>query len=364
MRKKWYSYDRIDATGAVYRIVIGKRSNGKTYGAMLKCLKNYVYNNKNFALIRRFKDHMTKKEMNKYFNGLVANNVISKVTKGAWDRVVYQSGEFYLAKWDDELNKVVKDECPFGYTYALNVPEANKGGDVPNVNLIVFDEFLTRSYYLTDEFVIFMNLISTIVRQRDDCTIYMLGNTVNKYCPYFSEMGLINVKNQKQGTIDVYTYGESDLVVAVEYCYEEKDDSSKSSEKYFAFNNPQLKMITDGTWEIALYPHCPYKLVPKDVKISFFIIWEGDIVQGDIIKRGRDMFIFFHMKTTEIKFPESDRIYSIEYSPAPNYFRKITSSSDKIGEVIAMLFRREKIFYQSNEVGEIINNYLKWCRRS
>ena len=364
IRKKWYDYSRIDATEAVYRMIIGKRSNGKTYGAMKKVLKNYVQNGKKFALVRRFKDHMTKKEMDKYFNGLQSNGEIEKISKGEWDRIVYQSGGFYLAKWDEVLNQIVKDVEPFGYTYALNVPEANKGGDVPDVNIIVFDEFLTRSYYLTDEFVIFMNLISTIVRQRTDCVVYMLGNTVNKWCPYFNEMGLKNVKNQKQGTIEVYRYGDSKLTVAVEYCHQEKDSNSKETEKYFAFDNPSLRMITDGAWEISVYPHCPYKLKPSDIKFSFYILWDGDIVQGDVIKRERDSFIFFHMKTTEIKYPDRDRIYSVVHNPKPNYFRKITSASDKIGDIIASLFRKEKVFYQSNEIGEIVNNYLKWCRTS
>ena len=36
----------------------------------------------------------------------------------------------------------------------------------------------------------FMNVLSTIIRDRENIKIFMLGNTVNKYCPYFDEMGL------------------------------------------------------------------------------------------------------------------------------------------------------------------------------
>ena len=55
---------------------------------------------------------------------------------------------------------------------------------------ILFDEFITKGMYLTDEFMAFMNTLSTIIRQRDNVKIFMCGNTVNKFNPYFEEMGL------------------------------------------------------------------------------------------------------------------------------------------------------------------------------
>lgn len=312
--KKWYSYENIDSTNALYRMVMGERSNGKTYGAMKKAVENYVNKGEKFALIRRFKDHMTSSRMNKYFNGLQENEEISKITKGEWDRVVFRSMQFYLAKFDDELNKVVKDSEPFGYGYALNTPEADKGGDVPGVSMIVFDEFLTRSYYLADEFVLFTNTLSTILRKHDNnVVVYMLGNTVNKYCPYFDEMGLKNVKNQKQGTIDVYRYGDSELTVAVEYCNQTSKESNPT-EKYFAFDNPRLKMITEGSWEIDIYPHCPMKYKPCDIKYTFFVLWYNDILQCEIIKKGRVSFLYVHMKTTPLQENKKDRIYKTERS--------------------------------------------------
>ena len=62
-----------------------------------------------------------------------------------------------------------------------------------------------------------MNVVSTIVRQRNDVKIFMAGNTVNQYCPYFTEMGLTHIKEMDKGAIEVYKYGDSKLRVAVEY---------------------------------------------------------------------------------------------------------------------------------------------------
>src|SRR5699024_5250425 len=123
--------------------------------------------------------------------------------------------------------------------------EHDKSTAYPKVKTIFFDEFLTRQYYLPDEFVTFMNVVSTIVRQRDDVIIFMCGNTVNQYCPYFTEMGLTHVKEMNKGVIEVYKYGESRLKVAVEYA-DSISKSGKPSDVYFAFDNPNLQMITGG----------------------------------------------------------------------------------------------------------------------
>ena len=94
--------------------------------------------------------------------------------------------------------------------------------------------------------MLFTNILSTIIRQRDDVKIFLCGNSINKVNPYFTEMGLTKAKNQAKNTIDVYTYGNSDLKVAVEYTGDVNTTgkSLKGSDKYFAFDNPKLKMIT------------------------------------------------------------------------------------------------------------------------
>ena len=45
----------------------------------------------------------------------------------------------------------------------------------------------------------------------------------------FKEMGITNFKKQEQGTIDIYTYGDSGLRVAVEFCGDTKKKVEKKS---------------------------------------------------------------------------------------------------------------------------------------
>ena len=55
-------------------------------------------------------------------------------------------------------------------------------------------------------------------------------------------------------------------------------------------------------------------------------------------------------------------IYSVEYSEMPNRRRKITQPTNDLERKIYSYYKKEKIFYQDNEVGETVRNYINWCQ--
>lgn len=356
---KYYSLKKILSHKATYNMIIGERSNGKTFAVHEHALKKFWKDGSQLAVIRRWQDDYTGKRGSTMFDGIVNAGVVEKVTNGEWTGIYYFSSRWYLCRYDD--GKRVMMETPFAYGFAITSQEHDKSTSYPNVRTILFDEFLTRMAYVPDEFVLFCNVLSTIIRQRDDVQIFMLGNTVNKYCPYFKEMGLKHVQNMKQGSVDVYRYGESKLTVAVEYC-KPNDSEGKPSDFYFAFDNPKLGMITGGAWEIDIYPHCPCKYRPKDIKFIFFICFDSATLQCEVVSVKNGYFLFIHDKTTEIKHPDKDLIFSLtEWSHARNRRRNILRPEDLIGNKIAWFFKHNRVFYQDNEVGEVVANYLKCC---
>ena len=72
-------------------------------------------------------------------------------------------------------------------------------------------------------------------------------------------------------------------------------------------------------------------------------------------------FIYFHKKTTPIKKPDEDLILSEEYDPRPNFIRNIRKSSLDIAKRIWDFFRNDNVYYQDNDTGEIVRNYLIFC---
>lgn len=348
------------ATKARYHIIFGERSNGKTYACLYKALERYFEDGSTFALIRRWQEDIGKKNGDQMFAGLVANGVVSLLSGGEWTDIYYYSRRFYLCKFVD--GRRVTDEKPIGFAFALTVMEHDKSSSYPNVKTIIYDEFITRGSYLPNEFELFTNTLSTIIRQNDDVEIFMCGNTVNKYCPYFANMGLKHIKEMSPGDIDVYEYGDTGLTVSVEYC--KPYNKGKKSDVYFAFDSPKMKMITSGEWELDVYPHKPEPFSPKDILFTFFIVFDDQMLQCEVIDGVDAPFLFVHMKTTELKYPDLDLIYSQDYDSRPNWRRNILKPMLPVERKISALIRADKVFYQDNETGDIWTNYLNWCKVS
>lgn len=355
-KQKYYSLREILKRNAQYNMIIGERSNGKTYAVEKLIIENFLNDAKDGAIIRRWREDFRNKRGSQMFTPFVSDGTLQKLSKGKYNDIVFKSGIWYMV-YKDESGKMF-DATPFCYSFALSEVEHDKSTSYPKVTTILFDEFLTRSYYLNDEFILFCNTISTIVRDRDDVKIFMCGNTVNKYSPYFSEMGLTNIRNMRQGTIDLYTYGDSKLKVAVEYC-DTMRRKGKASDVFFAFDNPHLQMIKSGKWEIANYPHLPFKYKPKDVMFMFWMVFGDDVLQAEIVTSGNDLFVFIHRKTTELKLKNSDLVYDLQPHSEYNLRYSFTHPIDNIDVKIYNLYRANKFFYQTNDVGEIVRNFIK-----
>lgn len=365
----YYRLDKILKTESQYNIIIGSRSNGKTYAVLEYLLKRLCQHGEQFAIIRRWADDFKSRRGNSLFSALENNNLVQKYTNNEWSNIVFQSMRFYFGKYNN--GKLVLSEEPIGYAFAISQMEHDKSTSYPKVINILFDEFMTRSEYgyLNNEFVMFMNTLSTIIRERgdkDNIKIFLCGNTVTFFCPYFQEYGLSNIKKMKPGDIDIYTYGDSGLRVAVEYA--EPFKGKQNSNKYFAFNNPRLKMITGadgGSWEIDVYPHLLEKYRPNQVIFTYFIIFDGLTMQCEVIKYKEGIITYIHRKTTDIRHPDKDIVFSTEPCNRKNWNTNILKIHNPyIREAINKIFDTSKMFYQDNEVGEYMHNYLQWCKKN
>lgn len=346
-----------------YYVLYGQRSNGKTFGCLWHCLEEYVKYGNEMAYIRRTDEDLRGQRGDELFSALEKAGIIKQLTNGKWDGVAYYARRWYLCKYTVNKKtgerKIIKDIKPFCYGFALNTWEHEKGASFPNVTNIIFDEFLARTGYLRDEFVIFMNVLSTIIRHRDNVKIYMLGNTVNMYCPYIDEMGLYHMRRMKQGTFDIYTYGDTGLKLLLYWCPDRKEQGHMdASDVYFAFNNPKLKMITNGSWEMDIYPHLPegHHIKPSNIIFTCYVIFAEDMLQLQVCCHDGLNYMFICPKTTEIKNPDMDIVCTVEPDIRPNW--RVGLGKDKIGKQLAWYFVNNKVFYLNNLCGEIMRNFL------
>lgn len=177
----YYNIAPIDATGAIYRLIVGQRSNGKTYSVCRHIIEDYFNEGKRGAYIRRYEESITPKNLQSLFNPHL--QLIWELSEHKWNSIFYRAKEFHLCAIDSEGKIIAKDDTAFCITAAINTSENTKGEDRGEVHTIVFDEFMTRSGYLNNEFVRFMNLLSTLIRDRENAVVYMLANTVKSEEP-------------------------------------------------------------------------------------------------------------------------------------------------------------------------------------
>lgn len=351
---KWYNYKKIDKTDTTYRLIIGERSNGKTYGFLKKVCEALKKEGLPSAYIRRYDVEIKASKMQKLFNGIIESGEFDKIFKGEFDEVYFYGGVFYVRKYN-ETHTTVIDKKPILYTYALNVWEHNKGSDNGAVKYVCFDEFCTREKYLNDEFIAFHQTLSSIIRNRSGVIIYLLANTVNKYCPHFEEFGIGDIDKIKQGTITNFGNG-----IAIEYC-EETGNNSKT-EYLKPFSNVQLDMLKSGAWEIKQYPHLTKTAKYDTTEFLFYINFNHKTVCGEIRQTPNGgLYIFYHYQTK----PLDETKDLIKFNQIPT--TDILSSTNvmkyqptKLHKIIYDLIKANKQFYQTNEVGEIIRNWLLW----
>ena len=164
----YYNPNKMLSYNRILNFIIGARGIGKSYSMKVHPIKRFLKHGEQFIYVRRYKGEL-KKIVN-YFDDI---------------KQEFPNVEFKVKGRQLHINGKIAD-----WAIPLSMWQSEKSNAYPNVTTIVFDEFLTRRYYLPDEFMLFMNLLSTIIRQREDVKVFMLGNTVNKFCPYFTEMGL------------------------------------------------------------------------------------------------------------------------------------------------------------------------------
>lgn len=174
----YYDYSKIRSYNALLSFIIGGRGIGKSYGAKMMVIKDFLRNGNQFVYMRRYKTELDT-AVSTFFDDIKANN-----------------------EFDEELSMTVKKNKKIvtfeingqtaGYAIALSTSNILKSTSFPLVKTIIYDEFIIDKgvyHYLKDEPIKFLDAIETIGRLRD-IHCYLLGNAVSIVNPFFSYWNL------------------------------------------------------------------------------------------------------------------------------------------------------------------------------
>lgn len=363
MKQKYYRLDKILKLNAEYNILLGERSNGKSYAAKEYAIRRAYTDQQHckFILLRRWDLELKPTLAEQYF----ADAPISVITDGEADGVSVYRGEIWLTRYDEEQKKNIK-RFKIGYTRALSMEQHYSSGAYPDVDTVIFEEFISRDYYLPQEPLKLMQLISTVARRRA-IKVFMIGNTISRLCPYFEEWQLVNTPKQKQGTIETYTYDTSEIdddgksisvVIAVEFC----ENSGRNSHMFFGASS---NMITTGAWQSKEMPHLNgSRQLNYDLIYTVFIQVAAFNFKCELLSdhRTNALIWFVSPKTTPIK--KDDRLITDRM----NLINCITTIGLKPlspGEAQAFALMNEgKICYSDNLTGSDFEVCLKQLKNS
>lgn len=351
-KKQYYNISNALKTNAPYIMLLGQRSNGKSYQvkhtaltAFVKGIKDFEDKGTKFVYLRRWKDDIKKASVEKYFTDI---NVV-KLTKGEADHIIAWGNSLYLGNYDEDGKEHRGREC--GYYCALNERERYKSWVFDNCNLIIYEEFITDKIYLTDEPNALQQFVSTVIRNRNG-HIFLIGNTLSRVCPYFGEWGLDKVLQMQIGSIDIYhVHGEQGTIdIAVEMC------GVMEAEQKMFFGTAS-KQIAKGEWDVQEVPHLPgkledyervYKVLVKYNQFTFVIELLIEPEEGGAI-----CFVYPRLKPNHKD--DTTRTITNEFSNKPWISGRLDTSK-KPEYLINKCFMLGKVCYADNLTGSDFKN--------
>ena len=179
----FYDYSKILSYNAFWNFIIGGRGLGKTYGAKKLAIRAAIRKGEQFVYVRRYKEEL-KISASTFFADIAHEFP-------EWEfRVRGEQAIMAKALPDDATAKDEKNRqwITIGFFIPLSTATSRKSVAYPKVKRIIYDEFIIEKgmiRYLPNEVTAFLNLYSTIDRNREETIVLFLANSVSISNPYF-----------------------------------------------------------------------------------------------------------------------------------------------------------------------------------
>lgn len=347
MSRKFYDISNMLKTEAEYMILLGQRSNGKSYQVKKVCIEDAMKGNK-FVYMRRWKDDIKQRNVSSYFDDMP----VAQLTKGRWDGVQAINGYLYFVCYDSMGHIDTKEVI--GRYISLNEHERYKSQVFKGYTNFIYEEFITDEMYLDDEPRLLQQMVSTVARL-EKIRVFLIGNTLSRVCPYFSEWSLEGVLKQKQGTIELYHYHMEDttVTIAVEYC-------SNTNNKNTMFFGQSAKQIISGEWDVKEVPKLPKKKDEYEKVYEVLVEYQSFKFILELLIEPKDggaicyVYPFTSHRTIT-------RIISDKFSDSP-YITSRLDRKKRPEEIISNLLRLDKVCYSDNLTGADFKKVIEYIK--
>lgn len=164
----YYSGNEALTYNRLFNFIVGMRGVGKTYWSKEWAIKDFLKTGSQFIYTRRYDTEFDKGKKEKFFNDIEDK---------------FPNHEFKVKGYEAYI-----DGKPCGQFMALSKAKIEKSTSFPQVNKIIFDEFILDKgnyYYIADEVTNFLELYETVARTRNNVRVFFLSNAITITNPYF-----------------------------------------------------------------------------------------------------------------------------------------------------------------------------------
>lgn len=336
-----------------YAVLMSTRKTGKTNTNLLFALIAWQMYGITTAYVRQLESDITYNEIKSFFDVLRTFNYAAIVTGDEYSDFEIRGSYGYLVHYDERL-KVDKRSDPFVWFGAISTQAKYKSKlNLTKCQIILFDEFISN-IHINKEFGEFLQLLSTIIRDKIDVKILMLANSQDIYNEYLYNLMIqseVQRMAQDDNAIIVTPKGTH---IYVEMIGDRSLERERLNTLYFGFDNAYVGAVTGGDWCVPEYPAIERENRDIITK-SIYILFNTQIMQIELAYNERlHTHVLVHRAT---KISEKALIiFTID--DIIDYRYKFAFGEGKMCKLLWRLYDAHMFFYADNTLGYTMEKYV------
>lgn len=337
-----------------YYMLISKRGVGKTTSVVLLGLILFKLYGVVTQYIRQTEDMTAPKFAQELMDTIISCGYIEKLTNGRWNYVYYHAKRWVYATLDPDGKISEKSDIPFMEVMSVDKSfELKSNKNSPHGDLTIYDEFIGKRYY-PNEFIYYLDILSSIIRRRSGVINVMLSNAIDEYSEYFDEFEINDeIREMKKGDCRICT-SSGGTQVYVELIDHHNKNGAHLNKEYFGFRNPRLYAITgEGEWNVPLCKHYDLEDEPEIIDKRHYIKMGYNMLNLELCYSEKYGHHVRAHKAT--KLHDDSIIYTMDLIE-DSRFRKCKGWS-KVDKFIWELLRRDLWHYANNSVKNFVDKY-------
>ena len=341
---KWYILTSERSVGKTTNILLIGMVMHKLYGTVTQLIRHSIAKASYYEQL---------------FNTIIAyknGQYIKRLTDGKFNTVKYFWKGFYYA-YTDEKGKVIKDDHPFCVSLeSCECYNLCSCYEAPTGDWIVLDECFNDSNK-PEEFVHFIHLHKTIVRDRMSDKIIVLGNNLDINNIWYRMLTIHNeMRKMHKGMAKIVKTSEG-MPIFVMFMENRLPEKRRMFNKsHYGFNNPEINAITgNGSWNMKQYPlTCMLKNREMLVRGIFFSYHNDLYLEASYIKTDSGIYLEIH-PTTLYTARNGEIVFTLTF---PEQENEVYFGQDKLSKRILQMILQKKVVFSDNETGDLFSKYM------